>query len=78
MPGMTAREQEAFAAYLRGRLPGPLHLFALTTYAAQVLGRPRLLHWRGLTSQEARVVMAAAKRDYPASRPQAPLEGEGA
>lgn len=66
---MTDAEQTQFARFLRGRLPEFREkdppLYTLTWYAARVLGRPRLLHYRGITRTEAQLVMQAAIKEYP-------------
>lgn len=66
---MTDEEQAQFAAFLRARLPIPeghreRPLYQFTQYAARVLKRPRLLHWRGLTRTEAQLVMREVARAY--------------
>lgn len=70
---LTDAEQTQFARFLRSRLPEfqEKHppLYTLTLYAARVLKRPRLLHWRGLTRTEAQLVMQAAIKEYPQRRP---------
>lgn len=68
-PPLSTEQQEAFAAFLRERLPKPPgekyhRLYTFTEYANRVLKR-RLLHWRGLTVGEAQRVMAAAVKEYP-------------
>lgn len=67
---MTLLEQEQFAAFMRSQMPKPegeewhpVHLF--TQFAARVLKRPGLLHWRGLTRAEGSAVMQAARLEYP-------------
>ncbi|MCD0155963.1 hypothetical protein [Deinococcus sp. 6GRE01] len=61
---MTRDEEQAFARFLRQRLPED-GLYTLTRYAAQVLRDPTLLHWRGLSREDAQTVMQACRRDHP-------------
>lgn len=62
---MTFEQQQAFAAFLRRRLPYDwdskhVPLMVLTNYASRVLGRP-VSHWRGLSVVDAQLVMQAAQ-----------------
>lgn len=73
MPAMSYEEEQAFAAFLRCRLPyreGEKNhrLYAFTVYARRVLGQPHLLHWRGLTREDAQTVLQACKAEYPKLR----------
>lgn len=73
MAGMTLAEEQAFASFLRCRLPyregeSDHRLYAFTTYARRVLGQPQLLHWRGLSREDAQVVLRACKETYPKLR----------
>lgn len=65
---LSQAEQEAFATCLRIRLPEPFHRESLTRYAAQVLGQPRLLHWRGLTRDQAQQVREQCEAEHPIRR----------
>lgn len=72
-----AAAQDLFARELRERLPVPRgqyehHIHALTTYSGRVLGQPKLLHFRGLTVEEAREVIKVARREYPERKPYPP------
>lgn len=67
---MTEAEQAQFAAFLRDRIPKPpgakWHgIYTFTDFAARVLALPGLLHWRGLSKEQASEVMQAARREYP-------------
>lgn len=65
MAAMTFDQQQDFARFLRSRLPYDwrdkhLPLSVLTDHCARVLGK-RVGHWRDLSVEEARQVMAATK-----------------
>lgn len=73
MAAMTFEEEQAFATFLRCRLPyepgaRDHRLYAFTAYARRVLGLRSLLHWRGLTREQAQVVLKACKEAYPKIR----------
>lgn len=70
---MTFQEEQAFADFLRCRLPYEAGrkdhgLYAFTVYARGVLGQPGLLHWRGLSREDAQLVLQACKRECPKLR----------
>ncbi|MBZ9753209.1 hypothetical protein K7W42_20440 [Deinococcus sp. HMF7604] len=63
---MSPQQQTEFARFVRQRLPlkeghRELHVYALTEFSAQVLKLPGLLHWRGLSVEQAQQVMQACK-----------------
>ncbi|MBZ9715314.1 hypothetical protein [Deinococcus multiflagellatus] len=71
---LSAAEQSEFAWFVLDRLPKAekRHEHALTHYAQRVLGLRQLLHWRGLTREQARTVMRACAAQYPLARPERP------
>lgn len=67
---MTDAEQTQFAAFMCERLPREKgekyhRLYLFTEYAKRVLKLPQLLHWRGLSKDQASAVMKAAVGEYP-------------
>lgn len=73
MTAMTYEEEQAFARFLRCRLLYEAgwkdhRLYAFTAYAAQVLGAPGLLHWRGLSREDAQQVLQACRAEFPKLR----------
>ncbi|MFC6663093.1 hypothetical protein [Deinococcus multiflagellatus] len=65
---LSPAEQEAYARCLRTRLPDPLRLHSLTDYAARVLKKRGLVHWRGLSPAQAQQVMARCEAEHPVRR----------
>lgn len=50
----------------------PTHLF--TDLAGQILGVKGLLHWRGLSAEDAEAVLVEIRRRYPERRDESRLE----